>query len=77
MSTIKPSATGSDNVISGMRGLFTVVVAGEPAFADVAAGVKVFPQTRQRVAFSLKRVPQVGHTFEVDLVSSGLIGTFC
>jgi len=34
---------------------------------------KLRPQTRQRVAFSLKRVPQVGQTFIVGFVLSGLI----
>lgn len=34
---------------------------------------KVLPQTRQRVALSLKRVPQVGHTLVLVVVCSGLI----
>ena len=41
----------------------------------VGTSVKVRPQTRQRVAFSLKRVPQVGQIFVV-FVLFGLIVSF-
>jgi hypothetical protein len=40
----------------------------ESVFLEGVGEVKVLPQTRQRVAFSLNRVPQVGHT----LVAEGL-----
>ena len=53
-----PSAAGRLSVISGIR-LACMPVS---AFFDFAAAFVVIsvPQTRHRVAFSLKRVPQVG-----------------
>lgn len=67
---INPIATGRVSVISGMRGPCTE----DFALVDFSEGVKVRPQTRQRVAFSLMRVPQVGQVlvFEDGLIS-GLI----
>jgi hypothetical protein len=43
------------------------------AAAGFAAGVNVRPQTRQRVAFSLNLVPQVGQVLGVVVLFSGLI----
>jgi len=65
----KPSAAGSDNVISGIRLACTAL-----GFFISAVGPSSVPQTRQRVAFSVNRVPQVGQIFVtgVDGVS-GLI----
>ena len=56
--TNAPSAIGKLRVISGMR-LAPIPVS---AFFDFVAAFAVssVPQTRQRVAFSLKRVPHVG-----------------
>jgi hypothetical protein len=70
MITIKPRATGRLIVISGIRGPKTALEVFPPS-----VGLKVRPQTRQRVAFWLNRVPQVGQVFcgEVD---SGLISKF-
>ena len=57
MSSNKPNAAGRLSLTSGMR---------EPciALADLAGAAELItlPQTRQRVAFSLRRVPQVGHS---------------
>lgn len=64
----KPRNPGKLRVISGMRGPWTGL-----AGAVGVAGVRLAPHTRQRVAFSLRRVPQFGHVFE-GLVVSGLIG---
>lgn len=41
--------------------------------AGFMVGVKVRPQTRQRVAFSLNLVPQVGQVFGLGALFSGLI----
>src|SRR5688572_13344918 len=59
--TSAPNAAGRLSVISGIRLAWTFV----SAFFDfvVAFAVSSVPHTRQRVAFSLRRVPQVGHTF--------------
>ena len=56
--TSAPSAIGRLRVISGMR----LAPIPDSAFFDFVAALAVssVPQTRQRVAFSLKRVPQVG-----------------
>ncbi|PWB71744.1 MAG: hypothetical protein C3F07_13365 [Anaerolineales bacterium] len=56
-----PSAAGRLRVISGMR----LACIPDSAFLDFGAAFAVnsVPHTRQRVAFSLKRVPQVGQTF--------------
>ena len=62
-----PSASGRLSVISGSRcerTAFDFLVA-----ADI---VKVLPQTKQRLAFSLKRVPHVGQLLE-GVLFSGLI----
>jgi hypothetical protein len=66
--TSKARAKGKLMVISGMRGPCTPL-----DFIGVAAGVNVLPHTRQRVAFSLSLVPQVGQTFVFWVVDSGLI----
>lgn len=56
--TSAPNAAGRLNVISGMRLACTTVSA---FLALVAAfDLSSVPHTRQRVAFSLKRVPHVG-----------------
>ena len=70
MIRIKPIANGKLNVTSGKRWL-RIGLEEE----GVCLAVKVRPQTRHRVAFSLNRVPQVGHTF-VDEMVSGLIFLF-
>ncbi len=59
--TRAPSAAGRLSVISGIRLAWTLV----SAFFDFVAALTVssVPHTRQRVAFSLNRVPQVGQTF--------------
>lgn len=70
-SRINTNAIGRVMVNSGSRGLFT---AGVPLFdSGVLAAVNVRPQTRQRVALSFNRVPQVGHTLVLGGVFSGLI----
>ena len=58
ITTSAPKATGRLSVISGIR----LASIPDSAFFDFVAAF-VFnsvPHTRQRVAFSLKRVPQVG-----------------
>jgi hypothetical protein len=67
-STTRPSAAGRLNFNSGSLGDCTGLVAA--VFVEV---VKFLPQTRQRVAFSLKRVPQVGQTLLGEVLDSGLI----
>ena len=64
-----PSTTGRLRVISGMR--LAWVAAG---FLASMVWLSSVPHTRQRVAFSARRVPQVGQifVFGVDVVS-GLI----
>lgn len=57
-----PSAAGRLRRISGMRLACTDFSAFLAAFG-AGCGLNSVPQTRQRVAFSLKRVPQVGQTF--------------
>src|SRR6266545_2088691 len=56
--TNAPSAIGRLRVISGMR----LACIPDSAFFDFAAAFALnsVPHTKQRVAFSLKRVPQVG-----------------
>jgi len=49
----------------GMRGPCTVL--SDPLLG-VAVGVITLPQTWQRVAFSLRRVPQVGHNLLEEVV---------
>ncbi len=65
----RPSATGRLMVTSGILGPL-IAFAGDLA---VGAGTKLRPHTRQRVAFSVRRVPQVGQIFVAE-VFSGLIG---
>jgi hypothetical protein len=64
----RPSAAGRLNVISGIR--LAWMAAG--LFGSTLALSSV-PQTRQRVAVSASRVPQVGQIFVVDVGVSGLI----
>ncbi len=60
INTNAPRAAGRLSVISGMRPGCT---ATSVFFALVSAfAVNSVPHTRQRVAFSVKRVPQVGQT---------------
>ena len=67
--TINPNAAGKLSFSSGSLGLSTGF---DFSALTGATGVeKLRPQTRQRVAFSLNLVPQVGHTFVVEF--SGLI----
>src|SRR5512138_942382 len=63
--TSRPSAAGNPSVISGMRVAWTDFSAWR---ATLGAGAvpSTVPQTRQRVAFSLNRVPQVGQIFVFD-----------
>ena len=62
ISTNNPSASGRLSVISGMREAWMAFSAFLTAFGSGLAPKSV-PQTRQRVAFSLRRVPQVGQIF--------------
>src|SRR3972149_315007 len=57
-----PTAAGKLNVIAGMRPACTDF---STFLADFGSGraLNSVPHTRQRIAFSLKRVPQVGQTF--------------
>ena len=65
----RPSAAGKLNVISGIR--LALTPAG---FFASTVGWSSVPQTRQRVAFSARRVPQVGQIFVLGVdVVSGLI----
>ena len=50
----RPMAIGSEMVTAGMRAPCTV------AGLSAVLGLKLRPHTRQRVAFSASRVPQVG-----------------
>ena len=64
-----PNAAGRLRVISGMWLARTVL-----AFLGSTVGWSSVPQTRQRVAFSARRVPQVGQTFVIGVDGfSGLI----
>src|SRR5574341_197588 len=65
-----PIIAGKLRVTSGKRLPCTAALAGLEGLSAVASSV---PHTRQRVASSLKRVPQVGHSFVVFEVISGLI----
>ena len=62
-----PRAIGRLRVISGMRAACTSV----DSFL-LTAGLNSVPQTRQREAFSARRVPQVGQTFVVGEGFSGI-----
>jgi hypothetical protein len=70
--TINPMAMGRLRVISG-------ILAARMFFAGPAVSKEenVLPQTWQRVALSLKREPQVGHTRGVCCFVSGLIIIWC
>jgi hypothetical protein len=64
MTAIKPSAAGKPSVISGIRLACTDFSTCFEAFlSSFAFAVNSVPHTKQRVALSLKRVPQVGHTW--------------
>jgi hypothetical protein len=65
MMAIKPSAAGNPSVISGIRLACTDLSTFFAAFFCSSAGWadNSVPHTRQRVALSLKRVPQVGQTW--------------
>ena len=65
----KPSAAGRLSVISGIR-LPCTAFAGRAGFTALPSSA---PQTRQRVASSLKRVPQVGQSL-VDVEIDGFSG---
>lgn len=68
-----PNAAGRLRRISGMRLACTDFSAFFTTFGSGCV-LNSVPQTRQRVAFSLKRVPQVGQTFVFVLeVGSGVI----
>jgi oxygen-independent coproporphyrinogen III oxidase len=56
----------------GMRGVLTGDPAGEPPSFLIGC-VKVRPQTRQRVAFSARREPQVGQTLGGPVVPVGMV----
>ena len=66
----KPNAAGKLSVILGMVLPCTdfFVFAADPEISKVA------PQTKHRLAFSAKRVPQVGQFFVLDTFSCVLIG---
>jgi len=66
---MRAMAAGRLTFNSGSLGFCTGLV----SVFFVAAGVKVRPQTRQRVAFSLNLEPQVGQVFEVEDTFSGVI----
>jgi hypothetical protein len=63
-----PKAPGSDRVTSGMRLPWII-------FCDLPSAVELnsVPQTRHRVALSLRRVPHVGQIFVFCVGVSGLI----
>ena len=64
-----PTAAGKLNVTTGMRLTCTDFSTFFAAFGSGLA-VNSVPHTRQRVALSLRRVPQVGQTFVLlELVS--------
>ena len=67
-----PIAAGRLKVIAGMRLACTDFSIFLAAF-DSGRALNSVPHTRQRMAFSLKRVPQVGQTFVLLEVDSGLI----
>src|SRR3990172_10307257 len=68
----KPTAAGRLRRISGMRLACTDFSAFFTTFGSRRA-LNSAPHTRQRGAFSLKRVPQVGQTFVLLEVGSGVI----
>ena len=70
--TSAPIAAGRLNRISGMRVAWTDFSVFFAALGSGCAANSV-PQTRQRTAFSLNRVPQVGQTFVLLEAGSGVI----
>ena len=67
-----PTAAGRLKVTTGMRLACTDLSTFFAAFGSGRV-LNSVPHTRQRIAFSLKRVPQVGQTFVLLEVDSGLI----
>ncbi len=67
-----PTAAGKLKVIAGMRFACTDLSAFLAALGSGRA-LNSVPHTRQRVAFSLKRVPQVGQIFVLLGLDSRLI----
>ena len=67
-----PTAAGKLNVTTGIRLACTDFSTFFAAFSSGFA-VNSVPHTRQRVALSLRRVPQVGQTFVLVLLVSWLI----
>jgi hypothetical protein len=65
----RPMAPGRLNVMDGIRLPWTTM----PACTTFSVLVRSAPQTRQRVASSFTRVPQVGHTLVGDVFFSGVI----
>jgi hypothetical protein len=68
---ISPMAAGRLTFNSGNLGFWTGLVG-----MVLVLVVKVRPHTRQRVAFSLSLVPQVGQVFGVEGLVSGLMSVF-
>jgi hypothetical protein len=67
-----PNATGKFNVITGIR-LPRFICAGLDGLLEL---LKSLPQTRQRAASSLTRVPHVGHSFVGFDGVSGFISSY-
>ena len=67
-----PTAAGRLRLITGMRLACTDLSTFFTTFGSGRA-LNSVPHTRQRVAFSLRRVPQVGQTFVLLEAGSGLI----
>jgi len=65
----KPMAAGRLRVISGIRLPWMALA----VFLGIPVVLRSAPHTRQRVASSLNRVPQVGHNLVGVVVVSGLI----
>ena len=70
--TRMPTAAGKLKVTTGMRLACTDFSTFFAAFGSGLA-VNSVPHTRQRVALSLRRVPQVGQTFVLEELVSRLI----
>lgn len=70
---IRPIAIGRLSVTSGMRGPWMFERVLLLAGSGKSTLENVLPHTRHRVALSLMRVPQFGHTFVFGLFISGLI----
>jgi hypothetical protein len=69
--TSNPITAGNPRVISGIRVPWTALDFREGLSSEVMDSS--VPQTKQRVASKLSRVPQVGHNFEGEVDGSGLI----